>query len=60
MAGVDPGPVVIRSSVNDELDDLITKAIKKSRAIDNDMLTRKYRREMIKTYLTQSFKELNL
>jgi 4-hydroxybenzoyl-CoA reductase subunit beta len=60
LAGVDPGPVVIRATVKDDLETLLTKAVKKSRAIDNDMLTRKYRRQMIKTYLSQSFNALGL
>jgi len=60
MAGVDPGPVVIKSSVKDDLQSMITRATKKSRAIDNDMLTRKYRKQMINTYLTQSFSALSL
>jgi len=55
MAGVDPGPVVIRATIKDDLEKLQTRAIKKSRAIDNDMLTRNYRRQMIKKYLAQSF-----
>ena len=60
MAGVDPGPVVVRGKSGDNLSDLIDTAIKRSRAIDNDMLTRKYRREMIKIFLEESFEELKI
>ena len=58
LAGVDPGPVIVKGHEKDELEPLIIKAIKKSRAIDNDMLTRKYRKQMIRIYITESFKIL--
>jgi len=60
LAGVDPGPVIVRGHVKDDLEPLLDKAVKKSRAIDNDMMTRKYRKQMIRTYLTESFKILEL
>lgn len=58
MAGVDPKPVVIEAKLSDNHKEIIRKAIKKSRAIDNNMFSRNYRREMIDIYLTRSFKHI--
>lgn len=58
MAGVDPRPVVIEATHQDDQPALIKKAIKKSRAIDNDMFSRAYRREMINVYLQRSFNQV--
>lgn len=60
MSGVDPKAVVIEAKSSDNKEDLIKKAIKGARAIDNDMLGRKYRRKMIDVYLRRSFEELKL
>ena len=58
LGGVDPKVVVVEGSIDDDKNELISKSIKRARAINNDMSTRTYRREMIKVYLTNSFKEL--
>lgn len=58
LSGVDPKAVVIEGQLGDDEKDLIKKSIKGSRAIDNDMYSRKYRREMIDVYLQRSFKKL--
>lgn len=58
LSGVDPKPVVVRGTVNSNRETLIQEALKKSRSVDNDMLSRKYRKEMIKTYLKDSLKIL--
>lgn len=55
MAGVDPRPVVVEAAATDDPEALVRKAIKGARAIDNDMFTRLYRREMIGVYLRDSF-----
>ncbi len=60
LSGVDPKAVVIEGNVNDEKTDLIKKAIKGARTVDNDMYSRKYRREMISVYLNKSFVKLNI
>ena len=60
LSGVDPKAVVVEGSINDDKSELIKKAIKGSRAVDNDMYSRKYRREMIIIYLNRSFNELNI
>jgi len=58
LSGVDPKVVVVEATVNDKKSELIKKAIKGARAIENDMYSRKYRREMIDVYLNRSFKKL--
>lgn len=60
LSGVDPKAVVVIGKVGDDREDLIKKAIKNARAIDNDMYSRKYRREMIGVYLRRSFEELEV
>lgn len=60
MAGVDPKPIIIRESLKSNKDELIIQAVKRSRAIDNDMFSRVYRRKMIKLFLEKSFVELEI
>ncbi|MDX2359599.1 MAG: FAD binding domain-containing protein [Crocinitomicaceae bacterium] len=59
LSGVDPKAVVVEGHINDDHEELIKKAVKGSRAIDNDMYTRKYRRKMIGVHLQRSFNKLN-
>lgn len=58
LSGVDPKPVVVEGTVNDDKAALTKKATKAARAVDNDMYSRKYRREMIGVYLDRSFERL--
>jgi 4-hydroxybenzoyl-CoA reductase subunit beta len=58
LGGVDPKPVVTESASIDNRDELIARALRKSRVIDNDVYSRAYRRDMIKVYLNRSFDEL--
>jgi len=58
LGGLDPMPVVIRGNISDSQEELISKALKKARVIDNDVYSRKYRREMVRVYLRRSFEEL--
>lgn len=58
LSGVDPKPVVVLGKQGDGPEALIKLAIKGARAIDNDMYSRKYRREMIGVYLRRGFEEL--
>jgi 4-hydroxybenzoyl-CoA reductase subunit beta len=60
LSGVDPKAVVVEGTVNDDNAALIKKAIKGGRAVDNDIYSRKYRREMIGVYLNRSFKKLEI
>ncbi len=56
MGGVDPKPVVIRGSRKDDPEELISQAVKKARVVENDVLPRSYRREMIAVYLRESLR----
>ncbi|NVO01105.1 MAG: FAD binding domain-containing protein [Bacteroidetes bacterium] len=60
LGGVDPKPIVVEGIANDDLNELIIIASKKARTVDNDMYSRKYRKEMISVYLKRSFQELGL
>lgn len=59
LGGVDPMPVIITGSTNDDRAELIRQAAKKPRAINNDYYSRLYRKEMITVFLERSFKELD-
>lgn len=58
MAGVDPKPVIVAGNMDTALEEWIKMALRGARAIDNDMMTRKYRREMIKVFITEGIEEL--
>lgn len=58
LGGVDPGPVICPGKLDDDPSIIINQALKKSRAIDNETMTRTYRREMIKLFILQSLEEL--
>ncbi|MBI5857691.1 MAG: FAD binding domain-containing protein [Sphingobacteriales bacterium] len=58
LGGVDPKPVVVEGTNRSDRKELIRLALKKSRAIDNEMFSRNYRREMIGVFLTRSFQRL--
>jgi 4-hydroxybenzoyl-CoA reductase subunit beta len=60
ISGVDPKPVVVESDIESNKDDLIKKILNKSRSVENDMLSRKYRKEMIKLFLNKSFETLSI
>ncbi len=60
LCGVDPGPVVLNKRADDNKDDIIATALKKSRIVDNDVFSRGYRREMIRVFLRRSFTELGI
>lgn len=58
IGGVDPKPILMEGTVHDNKVDLIKRATKKPRIVDNDFFSRKYRKEMISVFLERSFKEL--
>jgi len=60
LGGIDPKPVVVSGSANDDKEKLIKEAVKKSRIVDNDYYSRSYRKEMIAAFLKQSFEELGV
>ena len=59
LGGVDPKPIVTEGKSLSEQEELIKSVFKKARVVDNDYYSRPYRREMIKVFLTRSFKELS-
>jgi 4-hydroxybenzoyl-CoA reductase subunit beta len=59
LSGVDPKPVVVVGQIGDDIEAMIKKAVRGSRAVDNDMYSRKYRREMIPVFIKQGFKLLS-
>ncbi len=58
IGGVDPKPVLIKGRVEGNREDYIKSALQKTRVVDNDFYSRKYRRDMIRVFLEQSFEEL--
>jgi hypothetical protein len=50
--------VVIEGSGADDEEDMIQKAVKKARIVENDSYSRLYRKKMISVYLKRSFEEL--
>jgi CO/xanthine dehydrogenase FAD-binding subunit len=58
LAGVDPKPVLVDAQLNDDKSELIKKAVKAGRAVENDMFSRTYRRDMIPVFLNESFEKL--
>lgn len=58
LGAVDPKPVIVDGDINSDIEDLIKKSLLKSRAIDNEMFSRNYRREMIAVFLKRSFSKI--
>lgn len=58
LSGVDPAPVIVEGTTEKNTDQFVKEALKKARSIDNEMLTRTYRREMMKTFISNSLSEL--
>ena len=60
LAGVDPKPVLVEAQLNDDKSEMIKKAVKGGRAVENDMFSRTYRRDMIPVFLNESFEKLGI
>lgn len=60
LGGVDPKPIVVEGKKADDLKELSASAAKQARTVDNDIYSRKYRKEMIAVFLENSFQELQL
>lgn len=58
LGGVDPRPVLVEGTTDDDRAALIHKAVKKARIVNNDTYPRLYRKEMTGVYLNKSFEEL--
>ncbi len=60
LGGVDPKPIVWEGNIHDNVNDWVLQMSKKARAVDNDALSRKYRKEMIGVFIKKSLEELKL
>ncbi len=58
IGGADPMPVLIEGQVKGSTEDYIKMALAKTRVVDNDYYSRKYRRDMMRVFLEQSFEAL--
>ena len=58
LGGVDPRPVTVEGSPKSDREELIKQALRKSRAIDNEIFSRNYRREMIRVFISRSIDEI--
>jgi 4-hydroxybenzoyl-CoA reductase subunit beta len=58
LGGVDPKPVIVGGTNKSDREELIKQALKRSRAIDNEMFSRNYRREMIRVFLERSLSKI--
>ncbi len=58
LGGVDPKPVIVDGDTSSDHEDLIKQCLRNSRAIDNEIFSRNYRREMIAVFLRKSFKAI--
>ncbi len=59
IGGVDPGPVVAEGRL-EKASELMNNVSRRSRVVDNDFYSRAYRREMIRVFLQQSYRELGI
>jgi 4-hydroxybenzoyl-CoA reductase subunit beta len=60
LGGVHAKPVAVEGHAGDGLQAMAAEAVSRSRIVDNDTYSRKYRKEMISVFLYRSFKELQL
>ncbi|HRH11629.1 MAG TPA: FAD binding domain-containing protein [Bacteroidia bacterium] len=60
LAGMDPKPVYIETDANESLDALHKRLLKASHPVNNDVFTRNYRRDMVRVFVEQSYKELGI
>jgi len=59
-SGVAPTPLVVKASKTDPFDSIYKEVNKKSRIINNDILDRQYRKSMLKVYLHECLKEIDI
>ncbi|NUM32449.1 MAG: FAD binding domain-containing protein [Bacteroidetes bacterium] len=58
LGAVDPMPILVEGKIGDDINELINKAVKKARIVENDVYSRQYRKEMISVFLKRSFNKL--
>lgn len=60
LAGMDPKPVFVETDAKEEINVLSKRILKLCRAVDNDVFSRAYRRDMVKVFINNSYKELGI
>ena len=60
LGGIDPKPIVVDGTIKEEPGIIIQQALRKSRIVDNDVFSRDYRRQMIRVYIENAWKELGI
>ncbi len=60
ISGVAPAPVVVKTKNGETFDSIYKEVNKKAKIINNDFFDREYRKIMLKTYLSECFKELEI
>ncbi len=60
ISGAAPGPIVLKTKKGDSFENIYSEINKKSIIINNDFFDRKYRKEMLKTYLADCLKEIEI
>jgi 4-hydroxybenzoyl-CoA reductase subunit beta len=58
ISGAAPGPIVLKTKKGDSFENIYSEINKKSKIINNDFFDRKYRKDMLKTYLADCLKEI--
>lgn len=58
LGGVSPKPVLLETTLHDDLASLVKEALKQCKTVENDVYSRLYRRKMIEVFLQESFEEL--
>ena len=60
LTGMDPKPVYLETDKNEPIVSLSKRLLKMASAVDNDVFTRKYRREMVNVFLQRSYSKLGI
>jgi 4-hydroxybenzoyl-CoA reductase subunit beta len=60
LSGIDPKPVFVTANHAENTEEIIQKAYRKSRAINNDYYPRTYRKKMLKVFLHEAFELMGI
>lgn len=61
IGGVDPKPIIVEGNLKETaVDTLVTTAVKKPKAVENDFYSRTYRKEMIRVFVEESLGRLEV
>ncbi len=59
-SGLDPKPIVIKENLDHDIEKIEKAALRQARAVDNDMLSRKYRRQMLRVFIKDCFTQFKI